>query len=90
MRKVGMGANKNSVDLAAENAELKKENADLAAENAELKKENADLAAENAKQKKALKKSEQKNKADTGEQNGAEVADTGEKNSPESGVPTGE
>lgn len=76
MRKVGMGVNKESIDLSAENAELKKEN--------------ADLAAENAKQKKALKKSEQKNKADTGEQNGAEDAEAGEKNSPEPGTPAGE
>ena len=45
MRKIGMGVVKDSTDLAAENANLKKENAVLAAENAKLKK--------------ALKKSEQ-------------------------------
>ncbi len=53
MRKIGMGVKQNGMDLAAENARLKRENADLAAENARLKK--------------ALRKYEKKGKADAGE-----------------------
>ncbi len=53
MRKIGMGVKQNGMDLAAENAKLKRENADLAAENARLKK--------------ALRKYEKKGKADAGE-----------------------
>lgn len=72
MRKVGMGANDNSADLAAENAELKKANADLAAEKAELKE--------------ALKALEQKNKAGTGRKKGAVTEDPGEQDTDEPGV----
>lgn len=62
MRKVGMGVNQNSADLAAENAELKKKNADLAAENVRLLK--------------VLKKAEKKGKTDAGEQAGAAAEGT--------------
>lgn len=72
MRKIGMGVNENSADLAAENAELKKANAELAAENAELKE--------------ALKTFEQKSKAGTGRKKGAVTEDPGEQDTAEPGA----